>query len=235
MAGGLEVLCTFPTEYVKTQLQLDQRSQTPKFKGPLDCVKKTISQYGFFGMYRGLSSLLYGSIPKSAIRFSVYDKCRTTISPDGPPSKTQSLFCGLVAGITEAVVIVCPMETIKVIMINDQISDKPKYKGFFSGVRSIVAENGIRGVYKGIFPTILKQGSNQAIRFFVFDSLKQMAKESHPDRDISVLETFMIGAIAGTINVYANTPFDVVKTRMQVIFQGYRDLIPINTKAPGIV
>ena len=24
-AGGLEILCTFPTEYVKTQLQLDSR------------------------------------------------------------------------------------------------------------------------------------------------------------------------------------------------------------------
>ncbi|KAF1741310.1 hypothetical protein MXB_5413 [Myxobolus squamalis] len=76
IAGGLEVLCTFPTEYVKTQLQLDQSSKNPKYLGAINCAKVTVNQYGFIGLYRGLSSLLYGSIPKSAIRFSVYDYCR---------------------------------------------------------------------------------------------------------------------------------------------------------------
>lgn len=33
-----------------------------------DCVKLTVQDHGLRGLYRGLSSLLYGSIPKSAIR-----------------------------------------------------------------------------------------------------------------------------------------------------------------------
>ena len=68
IAGGLEICCTFPTEYVKTQLQLDSRAEFPKYKGPLDCARTTVKEFGFFGLYRGLSSLLYGSIPKSSIR-----------------------------------------------------------------------------------------------------------------------------------------------------------------------
>ena len=69
ITGGLEICITFPTEYVKTQLQLDQKMGAKKrFKGPIDCVKVTVSQHGFFGLYRGLSVLLYGSIPKSAVR-----------------------------------------------------------------------------------------------------------------------------------------------------------------------
>ena len=31
-AGGLEICCTFPTEYVKTQLQLDSEAKVPKYK-----------------------------------------------------------------------------------------------------------------------------------------------------------------------------------------------------------
>lgn len=68
ISGGLEILITFPTEYVKTQLQLDERSANPRFKGPIHCVKVTVKERGFFGLYRGLSSLLYGSIPKASVR-----------------------------------------------------------------------------------------------------------------------------------------------------------------------
>lgn len=32
--------------------------------------------------------------------------------------------------------------------------------------------SGIRGVYQGVTATIMKQGSNQAIRFFVMETLK---------------------------------------------------------------
>ena len=53
------------------------------------------------------------------------------------------------------------METVKVKFINDQRSANPKYMGFFHGVRSIIAEQGIKGTYQGLTATILKQGSNQ--------------------------------------------------------------------------
>lgn len=69
ITGGLEICITFPTEYVKTQLQLDERSGAQKrYKGPIDCVKVTVHEHGVRGLYRGLSVLLYGSIPKSAVR-----------------------------------------------------------------------------------------------------------------------------------------------------------------------
>lgn len=71
IAGGLEICCTFPTEYVKTQVQLDERAAKPMYKGPLDCAAKTVKNHGFLGLYRGLSSLLYGSIPKASVRWGI--------------------------------------------------------------------------------------------------------------------------------------------------------------------
>ena len=62
-------MITFPTEYVKTQLQLDEKSAKPRFKGPLNCVSVTVKEHGVRGLYRGLSSLLYGSIPKASVRY----------------------------------------------------------------------------------------------------------------------------------------------------------------------
>lgn len=68
ITGGIEICITFPTEYVKTQLQLDEKAGKKRYDGIIDCVKKTVRGHGVLGLYRGLSVLLYGSIPKSAVR-----------------------------------------------------------------------------------------------------------------------------------------------------------------------
>lgn len=111
------------------------------------------------------------------------------------------------------------METVKVKFIHDQNSANPKYKGFSHGVREIIREYGIGGVYKGLTATIIKQGSNQAIRFFVMESLKaeyRVFSGKDANAPVPVLLTGLFGLIAGAASVFGNTPVDVVKTRMQV-------------------
>uniref|UniRef100_A0A0B7B8V5 Citrate transport protein n=1 Tax=Arion vulgaris TaxID=1028688 RepID=A0A0B7B8V5_9EUPU len=217
ITGGLEICITFPTEYVKTQLQLDEKSGAQKrYKGPIDCVKVTVREYGFLGLYRGLSVLLYGSIPKSAVRFGSFEEFKKRlVGSDGTLNGQQRLLCGLGAGVSEAIFAVTPMETIKVKFINDQTSAKPQYKGFFHGVRCIVREQGLRGCYQGLTATIIKQGSNQAIRFFVMETMKDWYRGDDKQMKVPTLVTGLFGAIAGTASVYGNTPVDVVKTRMQ--------------------
>ncbi len=78
------------------------------------------------------------------------------------------------------------------------------------------SQTGLAGTYKGLTPTILKQGSNQAIRFFVYSNLKRYFQEGDNSKDIGNLRTFLIGGVAGATSVFGNTPIDVVKTRMQV-------------------
>ncbi|MBN3298898.1 TXTP protein, partial [Amia calva] len=214
IAGGIEICITFPTEYVKTQLQLDEKANPPRFKGIVDCVKQTVDGHGVRGLYRGLSSLLYGSIPKAAVRFGMFEFLSNHMRDEaGKLDSTRGLICGLGAGVAEAVLVVCPMETIK--FIHDQCSSNPKYKGFFHGVREIIRQQGLKGTYQGLTATVLKQGSNQAIRFYVMTSLRNWYKGDNPQKDINPIVTGMFGAIAGAASVFGNTPLDVIKTRMQ--------------------
>uniref|UniRef100_A0A8C7Z0W9 Solute carrier family 25 member 1 n=1 Tax=Oryzias sinensis TaxID=183150 RepID=A0A8C7Z0W9_9TELE len=216
IAGGIEICITFPTEYVKTQLQLDERANPPKYRGVVDCVRQTVKGHGVKGLYRGLSSLLYGSIPKSAVRFGVFEILSNRAKDEsGRLDSTSGLLCGLGAGVMEAVLVVCPMETVKVKFIHDQTSGNPKYRGFFHGVREIVRSQGLRGTYQGLTATVLKQGSNQAIRFFVMTSLRNWYKGDNPNKALNPLVTGLFGAIAGAASVFGNTPLDVIKTRMQ--------------------
>lgn len=53
------------------------------------------------------------------------------------------MFCGMGAGVFEAILAVTPMETIKVKFINDQRSGNPRYRGFLHGVGLIIKEQGM--------------------------------------------------------------------------------------------
>ena len=64
------------------------------------------------------------------------------VDDSGKLTQIQTVLAGLGAGVSEAVLVVCPMETIKVKFIHDQTQPNPKYKGFFSGVSTIVKTEG---------------------------------------------------------------------------------------------
>lgn len=133
----------------------------------------------------------------------------------GNLSGSGKLIAGLGAGVLEAIFAVTPMETVKVKFINDQRSANPKFKGFAHGVGCIIKQEGISGVYKGVTATIMKQGSNQAIRFYVMETLREWYKGGDKDKPTPKLLVGLFGAVAGAASVFGNTPIDVVKTRMQ--------------------
>jgi solute carrier family 25 citrate transporter 1 len=218
LAGAIEACISYPTEYIKTQLQLFDKKMSP-----LQCARETIRNDGVLGLYRGLSSLLFFSVPKVSSRFFAFETLSNLAKgPDGKMSTLQTLGCGIGAGTCEAIVAVTPMDTIKTRLIHDQLTAATpadrKYKGFFHGVRTIVGEYGMGGVYKGLTATILKQSSNQAIRWVVFLNAKEAMAKEWTGGDVSklgILHTTIASVAAGAASVYGNTPIDVIKTRMQ--------------------
>ncbi|CAG9858049.1 unnamed protein product [Phyllotreta striolata] len=216
ITGGVEICITYPTEFVKTQLQLDEKGDRKKYKGIIDCVMKTVKERGVLGLYRGLSILIIGSIPKSAVRFGSYETIKGFVKGNNPTfTPAQSLLCGLGAGVCEAVLAVTPMEMVKVRFINDQRSANPQYRGLLHGVGTIVKNEGLLGLYKGVVATMIKQGTNQATRFFVMETCKSYYRAGDPNIVIPKPYIAMFGALAGLTSVYVNNPIDVVKTRMQ--------------------
>lgn len=61
----------------------------------------------------------------------------------------------------------------------------------------------------------MKQMATSAVRMGSYNFLKESAKKYEVPR--TAVTTFAMGAIAGTITVYATQPFDVVKTRSQSV------------------
>ncbi len=142
LTGAFEACCSYPTEYVKTQLQLDERSTTGRrYAGIFDVVRQTVKSHGPLGLYRGLSVLVVGQVPQSAIRFGVFEALKrqlllhfddeNTSKYNGTLPAHLKMACGLGAGVVEAVVIVTPMETVKVKFIDDLNSKKVTFFTYF--------------------------------------------------------------------------------------------------------
>ncbi|XP_075223822.1 putative tricarboxylate transport protein, mitochondrial [Lycorma delicatula] len=217
IAGGAEILVSYPTEYIKTQLQLDEQpGKNKRYNGFMDVIKKTVKERGVFGLYRGVNIFLFFSVPKGAVRFGSFETLKSwTADERGNLNAKMRALCGLVAGVNEAIFVVTPMETMKVKYINDQRLEKPRYRGLIHSIATILKEDGFKGIYQGVTATILKEGSNQAIRFYLFETLKNKYRDGDPTVHVPKVLVSLFGIIAGVTSVFANNPVDVIKTRMQ--------------------
>ncbi|GJJ06070.1 hypothetical protein Clacol_000259 [Clathrus columnatus] len=211
-AGSVEALVTYPSDFVKTRSQFSGAAE-----GPIAVIQNTLRTKGFFGLYSGATALIIGNGAKSAVRFTTYDHIKHLLADEnGKLTPGRNVLAGLGAGTCEAIIAVTPSETIKTKMVQDARRPDPQYKGLLDGIGKIVKAEGIQGVYRGLFPVIMKQGTNSAVRFTSYQSLKQLVQGNQPDKRLSGTVTFGLGAVAGLITTYASMPFDVIKTRMQI-------------------
>ncbi|KAF8609232.1 mitochondrial tricarboxylate transporter [Ceratobasidium sp. AG-I] len=213
-AGAVEAFVTYPTEFVKTRSQFDGNKD-----GPIAIVRETWAKHGARGFYSGCTALVVGNAAKAGVRFVSYDKFKQMLADkDGRVSAPRSLLAGLGAGMAEAIFAVTPSETIKTKLIDDSKLAQPRFRGLVHGATSIVREEGIRGVYRGLFPVMMRQGANSAVRFTTYSTLKQFVQSNMRLREGTPLPssiTFAVGAVAGLVTVYTTMPLDVIKTRMQ--------------------
>ncbi|KAF8637153.1 hypothetical protein AX17_003057 [Amanita inopinata Kibby_2008] len=211
-AGAMEAFITYPTEFVKTRSQFGGKREAP-----LTIVRETLKAKGVTGLYSGCTALIIGNSVKAGVRFVSYDHFKQMLAdPQGKVSAPRSLLAGLGAGMMEAIFAVTPSETIKTKLIDDAKRPDPQYRGLIHGTTCIVRQEGLRGIYRGLFPVMMRQGANSAVRFTTYTTLKQFVQgASRPGQQLPSAITFGIGAIAGLVTVYTTMPLDVIKTRMQ--------------------
>jgi len=213
-AGAIEAFVTYPMEFVKTRSQFGGTREAL-----LTIIRETVRERGVRGLYAGCTALVVGNSVKAGVRFVSYDKFKQVLADkDGKVSAPRSLLAGLGAGMTEAVFAVTPSETIKTKLIDDAKRSQPRYRGLMHGTASIVREEGLRGIYRGLFPVMMRQGANSAVRFTTYTTLKQFVQSrTRTGQTLPSSVTFGMGAIAGLVTVYTTMPLDVIKTRMQTL------------------
>lgn len=215
LTGFIEAVICYPTEFVKTQLQLQSKTN-PEYTGIMDCAKKTVAANGFTGLYRGAAPLVIGSSFKQAARWTGYTEVSKVLKDDkGDLTIPARMFAGFCGGTTEAILAVTPIETLKTRVTDDMRRGTKNYTGSLDACVKILKTEGPGGLYRGVVPTIAKQGTNQMVRFPVqFYFMKAMVGDDQ-EKMKNPLFNGIAGAGAGAVSVMLTMPQDTVKTRMQ--------------------
>ena len=207
--------------------------------GPFGTARRIIQREGPLALYKGLTAVYTGIVPKMAIRFVSFEYYRDVlggwhygqgVSP--PTNPTITFFAGLLSGLTEAIVIVTPAEVCKIRMQSQyhsliDPSQKPqmnaKYKNVVQTAALIVKEEGFGALYKGVVPTMMRQGCNQAVNFSVYNyskkrilAWKKKKMEEEQQRDgggggkvdvqLDHWQSLLLGGLSGGMGPLVNNP-----------------------------
>ncbi|XP_039981545.1 mitochondrial basic amino acids transporter isoform X1 [Xiphias gladius] len=102
-----------------------------------------------------------------------------------------------------------PFDTVKV-RLQVQSVDKPLYRGTFHCFQSIIRQESVFGLYKGIGSPMMGLTFINAIVFGVQGNTMRMLGHDTP------MNQFLAGAAAGTIQCVICCPMELAKTRMQM-------------------
>mmetsp|Transcript_10795 Transcript_10795/g.15808 ORF Transcript_10795/g.15808 Transcript_10795/m.15808 type:complete len:808 (-) Transcript_10795:13-2436(-) len=229
IAGGIGALSVYPIDLVKTRMQ-NQRPGHKIYANSIDCFKQTYKHEGFLGFYRGVGPQMAGVAPEKAVKLVVNDFLRDLLHDPNQREGELPLHIEIISGCgagASQVMVTNPLEIVKIRLqvageVARQTGKAPK------GFMTICKDLGFGGLYKGAGACLMRDVPFSGIYFPLYVFLKQlMLSEGQTVNDPHHL--LLAGSFAGAVAASSTTPFDVVKTRLQVETQPgqvpYRGLI----------
>lgn len=215
VAGISEIMVMYPLDLVKTRIQLQVGSgANAEYNGIVDCFAKIIRQEGISTLYRGITAPILMEAPKRATKFAANDewgKYWKNVFGVQQLTGPLAVLNGASAGATEAFIVV-PFELVKI-----RMQDKAKaslYKGPGDCLMKTIREEGLLSLYKGLESTLWRQTIWNAGYFGIIFQIRELMPKPKDPTEKTLID-LTSGAIGGTFGTILNTPFDVVKSRIQ--------------------
>ncbi|KAK6260289.1 Mitochondrial substrate/solute carrier - like 10 [Theobroma cacao] len=149
------------------------------------------------------------------------------MSNDSHAPNSRGLLCNAGAGAAAGVIaasFVCPLDVIKT---RFQVHGLPKLgngavKGslIVGSLEQIFRKEGLRGMYRGLSPTVLALLPNWAVYFTMYEQLKDFLCSNNENHHLSIGANMLAASGAGAATTIFTNPLWVVKTRLQT--QGMR-------------
>lgn len=130
-----------------------------------------------------------------------------------PEHYKMPMIIPLVAGCSArcfAVTVVNPLELIRTKMQSEKMS----YSEVGGAFTKMIKQYGVRGLFKGLLPTIMRDAPFSSIYWTSYETFKRLNGITQPE----IIESFVGGAISGCIAAFITCPFDVIKTHQQIEF-----------------
>lgn len=86
---------------------------------------------------------------------------------------------------------------------------------FSATFRSILRNEGIRGLFRGITPSMLREASYSSIRMGLYEPARQFVAPGKPLNEISLWQKIVAGFFSGGVGSAIANPTDLIKIRFQ--------------------
>ena len=233
------------------------------FTSTLDGLRKIARNEGLPSLWRGLSPTLVMAIPANVIYFTGYDTLRT--SPLSPihnhlPDAYAPLIAGSVARVAAASVI-SPIEMLRTRMqaTSSSNSGTSVFRETLAGLTHMVKAQGYTSLWRGLTLTMWRDVPFSGIYWWGYEATRNLLTDNHdrrrgrtldPQRKTTRLrsrsrstenhtstfiDSFVAGATSGAVAAIVTTPFDVGKTRQQVLKHAEDVAAPSQTLANSAV
>eukprot|EP01080_Neovahlkampfia_damariscottae_P005495 gene5495-9312_t len=201
------------SDHTKVRLQVQNNNNKKLYNSFVDAWIKIGKQEGIGVLFgRGLTASLIREMSYSSVRIGMYDTIKAIL----PKTKSgdSSLINKILAGATTGAIgssFVNPCDLIKVRQQAVFPGEKMPYKNFFTAVRDIVKQDGFRGLYQGVGPTIVRAAVVTASQMGAYDHSKQHFLNNGWDDNFKL---HLMSALIASVNMaFWSSPVDVIKSR----------------------
>ncbi|KAL8159012.1 hypothetical protein V2J09_000549 [Rumex salicifolius] len=230
VGGAATLVVGHPFDTIKVKLQSQPcplPGHPPKYSGAVDAVRQTLSAQGPRGLYKGMGAPLASVAAFSALLFTVRGQMEAFLraEPGATLTISQQVVCGAGAGVAVSF-LACPTELIKCRLqaqsahtssgSGSATSHAVQYRGPKDVGRHVLTEAGVRGLFKGLIPTLAREVPGNAAMFGVYEAVKQRIAGGEDTSRLGRGSLAVAGGIAGGCFWALVYPADVVKSVVQV-------------------
>lgn len=153
-----------------------------------------VREGGAASLWRGHSATLARVVPYAAVQFVSFDQYKMLLLPSDSDtlSHGRRLLAGSMAGATS----VCCTYPLDLVRARMAVQGSQLY-GMRTNFRLLVHEEGWRGLFRGLSPTLLGILPYAGLAFFTFETLKQGVAQYGGRDDVTAIERLACGSIAG--------------------------------------
>ncbi|KAI1821702.1 mitochondrial carrier domain-containing protein [Xylaria intraflava] len=186
VAGMVAQFCVYPLDTLKFRLQSEYVSGGARGNALLlQTARRMLAEGGARAAYRGVTMGLIGMFPYSAIDMGTFELLKSTYvqynakatgchEEDAQPSTFATGIMGASSGAFGASV-VYPLNVLRTRLQTQGTSMHPaRYNGIWDVAQKTIKNEGVRGLYKGLMPNLLKVAPALSITWMVYENAKKI-------------------------------------------------------------
>lgn len=162
---------------------IDHILQRDVYNNLVHAFLKIVQEEGPAELYRGLTPSLIGVVPYAAANYFAYDMLRKgyrKVFKKEDIGNIATLLIGSAAGAISSSA-TFPLEVARKHMQVGAVSGRQVYKNVLHALASILEEEGVRGLYKGLGPSCMKLVPAAGISFMCYEACKKILVEKEDE------------------------------------------------------